>query len=262
MSQPLQSTPCAGGALHFDAVTAVVDTLGVPAEVDADGVGAAVEAEGVGEELDVEGVGEVVDAVGLDVLEQYSPGLQGVIVAAVVGQYAPGLQGASVEAESVVAGVGASTDPEGASDAVPGATSPFSIVFALAGALLTGAAPSLPPQPARTSTPRRRTTPAAALLERRVFAVTPRTAHPQSPALQPDEKPVRRLGSRETYILRHVSQRVGSIPGGPTLSPLLNSFPRSRRAASRNPEGRPPLPHVLKDQGRTSIKGGRRKSGG
>jgi len=67
LSQPLQSTPCAGGALHFDAVTTVADTLGVPAEVDADGVGAAVEAEGLGEVVDAEVVdaetdAEVVDA--------------------------------------------------------------------------------------------------------------------------------------------------------------------------------------------------------
>ena len=195
LSQPLQSTLLDGGALHFDAVTAVADTLGVPAEVDADGLGAAIEAEGVGEVVDAEGVVEAVDAVGLDVLEQYSPGLQGVIVAVAVGQYAPGLQGAPIGAESVADGVGASTDAEGASDALPVATAPFNMVRAPLVAMLTGAAPSLPPQPARTSAPTRSATPAAALLERRAIAVTSRTAYPQSPALQPDEKPVRRLGS-------------------------------------------------------------------
>jgi hypothetical protein len=121
------------------------------------GVPAEVDADGLGTELDVEGVRDDVDA-----------------------------EGVGEAMESLA---------EGASDALPVATSPFNIVFALACALLAGAAPSLPPQPTKTSAPTRSATPAAALPERRPIAVTSRTAYPQSPALQPDEKPVRRLGS-------------------------------------------------------------------
>jgi hypothetical protein len=204
LSQPLQSTPRGGRALHLDGVSTVADTPEVPDEVDAAVVGTELDADAVGDEVDAEAVGDDVDAVGLAVVWQYSPGLQGAIVAAGVGQYSPGLHGDVVAAEALAAGV---------SDAVSGVTRPFNIGLALAGELLAGAAPSLPPQPARTSAPTRSVTPAAALPERRVFAIAIRTAHPQSPAFQPDEKPVRRVGSCETYILRHGSQKVGSPPG-------------------------------------------------
>jgi len=135
-----------------------------------------------------------------------------------------------------VDGVAASTDAEGASDAVPGATRPFIIVFALAGALLTDEAPVLPPQPARTSTPISSTTPAAALPERRAIAVTSRIAHPPSPAHPPDEKPVERIGLRGIYLVRRRSQKVLSPFGRTDLSSheqhVVNARASSRHACA------------------------------